>query len=308
MKGIYLAGKIAKNDWRHEVAPGLRDASGIQGMHIADEEPPNWSSYKVPVLDAWTLTGPYFSGCDHGCGHEGTHAVTGGCIMAATVGKRWNHGDVGTYRHWVHHQCEVAIAACDVFFAWLDDPTAYGTLVEIGIAKGRGKYVIVAVPHEWDMEPKKIANLDEMWFAEHTADRILSANSPMEALQALATKERRRSARTDSPIEKAFWAAHCDLDIYALRDMVTQHKVGKYRLDFAIPEHKIGIELDGYAYHNDHATFIKDRARQRALELEGWRIIRFAGKEVTDNAGACVRQAANAVFTLMGWSAPRSVL
>ncbi|MEV7849569.1 DUF559 domain-containing protein [Streptomyces sp. NPDC088183] len=79
--------------------------------------------------------------------------------------------------------------------------------------------------------------------------------------------------------------------------MKAQHSAlgGRYRIDFALPNDKIGIELDGYIWHSDRKAFTQDRARQRCLELGGWRIIRFSGAEVNADASACVRQAAELV-------------
>jgi very-short-patch-repair endonuclease len=68
--------------------------------------------------------------------------------------------------------------------------------------------------------------------------------------------------------------------------------VPPYRLDFAIPDKRFGIEVDGLAYHNGQESFIKDRKRQRQLEHDGWRIIRFAAKEVMEDAHGCIVEAA----------------
>ncbi|MFC9268970.1 endonuclease domain-containing protein [Streptomyces zhihengii] len=97
-----------------------------------------------------------------------------------------------------------------------------------------------------------------------------------------------------SAIERAFWQAYQEAAPPELSGLKTQHPVfdGRYRLDFALPGRKVGIELDGYAWHSSPEAFTRDRARQRELELAGWRIIRFSGSEVTTDAAGCVRQAA----------------
>ncbi|WP_078965870.1 endonuclease domain-containing protein [Streptomyces aureocirculatus] len=81
---------------------------------------------------------------------------------------------------------------------------------------------------------------------------------------------------------------------WGIRCLEAQHPVfgGRYRIDFALPKQKIGIELDGYAWHSSPEAFTRDRARQRELELDGWRIVRFSGSEITKDAADCVRQAA----------------
>ena len=96
----------------------------------------------------------------------------------------------------------------------------------------------------------------------------------------------------DSPVEEVYWEAYRKSLPSALSGLVAQHKFGRYRLDFAIPKKKIGIELDGFEYHSSQEAIIKDRQRQRELEQQGWRIVRFAAKEVFDDPKGCVKQAA----------------
>src|SRR5688500_7649900 len=58
-----------------------------------------------------------------------------------------------------------------------------------------------------------------------------------------------------------------------------QHKVGKYKLDFALFAKngaKLDIESDGYIYHNNPKAKAKDRARDVFLKKEGWRVVRLA--------------------------------
>jgi very-short-patch-repair endonuclease len=98
-----------------------------------------------------------------------------------------------------------------------------------------------------------------------------------------------------SPIEDEFWDAYNEMKPVELRGMVPQHCVGKYRLDFAIPHLKVGIELDGHATHSSALEIASDRRRQRDLERSGWHIIRFGGSEVFANAEECVREAAELV-------------
>lgn len=107
-----------------------------------------------------------------------------------------------------------------------------------------------------------------------------------------------RMARTTlliSPIEDAFWRAHGKLRLRPLAGLVRQYKVGSYRLDFALPSRKVGIELDGYRTHSSTKAIADDRKRQRWLEANGWYIIRFGGLEVFQDADGCVREAAELV-------------
>jgi very-short-patch-repair endonuclease len=302
-RAIYLAGKISKSDWRHAAVLGLRTA--LHDHDVQDLLP--WTErHYYRVFDAFRYTGPFFASCDHGCGHIGSqHGITEAC----------GYGRSEKIAQYILRQCFDAIERCDIFFAWLnpDDRsafTAHGTLIEIGYAVARNKEIILATPeqpfnddafyHGEEEEPID-PSIQDLWFAFQAADRIMLTADPVAALAQLAAEEMEENAPTESPIEDAFWQAHRRLRLAELTGLVTQHQVldGKYRLDFALPDHKIGIELDGYEYHGtSRGKFVADQQRQRALEAEGWRLIRFAGAEVHVDAESCVRQAAQHVKAL----------
>lgn len=108
-----------------------------------------------------------------------------------------------------------------------------------------------------------------------------------------------------SKAEQAFWDA-CILDpqggLHGLTSgwgVVVDGRT--YRIDFALPDCFIGIEIDGLAYHNGQTSFMHDRRRQRELEMQGWRIIRFAALEVLTNPAGCVREA-SALVARFTWS------
>ena len=293
MTSIYLAGKIGPNDWRHELLGwGLRGAWEYD--YDAEQMTPQWPAITNGILDTFDYAGPYFVSDDHGCGHgSSTHGC--GSDGALTCSPDQNLPK----RPQVRDLCLAAIQAADIFFAWLDDPTAYGTLVEIGYAKALGKKIVVAAPET----PETFEDLaghgyqlpdvptNDLWFAFSCATHALTAKTPREALQLIADS---LYPALESPIEEAFWRAYIEARPHELNGIKPQHEVfdGRYRLDFALPDKKIGIELDGYAWHSDRETFTKDRARQRELELDGWRLIRFSGSEINADPDDCVRQAA----------------
>ena len=111
------------------------------------------------------------------------------------------------------------------------------------------------------------------------------------AVPAPAPRRAQRTVLLVSPIEDSFWRAHQRLKLRPLAGLVRQYKVGPYRLDFALPHLKIGIELDGHLTHSSTAAIAADRKRQRWLESQGWYIIRFGGQEVFKDAVECVREA-----------------
>jgi very-short-patch-repair endonuclease len=59
--------------------------------------------------------------------------------------------------------------------------------------------------------------------------------------------------------------------------------VGRYSVDFAFPEQRVAIEIDGFAFHSDHSAFQNDRVRQNWLALQGWQILRFTWLDITQH-------------------------
>ncbi len=74
-----------------------------------------------------------------------------------------------------------------------------------------------------------------------------------------------------TPIEFELW---CELRCSQFQAR-PQFPVGRYFLDFAIPEFKIGLEADGKDWHDKDA----DKLRDEDLWTQGWRIFRLAGHE-----------------------------
>ncbi len=56
------------------------------------------------------------------------------------------------------------------------------------------------------------------------------------------------------------------------------------RVDFAYPEIRLAIELDGYTFHDGRNAFDRDRVRQNALIDAGWTILRFTSTDLADEA------------------------
>ncbi|MET1004977.1 MAG: DUF559 domain-containing protein [Propionibacteriaceae bacterium] len=48
-----------------------------------------------------------------------------------------------------------------------------------------------------------------------------------------------------------------------------------YYLDFAFPEARLAVEIDGRSFHSSPEAFERDRWRQNDIVLAGWRVLRF---------------------------------
>ena len=60
-----------------------------------------------------------------------------------------------------------------------------------------------------------------------------------------------------------------------------QYPIPPYIADFACVERKLILEIDG-GYHD--MVYEQDQTRQRALENQGWTVLRFGNEDVLENA------------------------
>ena len=58
-----------------------------------------------------------------------------------------------------------------------------------------------------------------------------------------------------------------------------QYQIGPYQLDFAFPDIKIDLEIDGDQHHLDKRVVESDKRRNLYLEELGWKIIRVKWSE-----------------------------
>jgi hypothetical protein len=172
---VYLAGKITKNGWRNDIVASSALGQSEWAMEaMSNELGQKWETAMDALGEGVHLAGPFFVGCDHGCGHgPQAHGITGGCIVT-------DAGQKETVR-----LCTQALEESDVVFAWLDALDAYGTLVELGYAKALGKRIIIAHPPQTAIRSDELSgDLEErndMWFAYSLADVEIAAPSAREA-------------------------------------------------------------------------------------------------------------------------------
>jgi very-short-patch-repair endonuclease len=102
----------------------------------------------------------------------------------------------------------------------------------------------------------------------------------------------RLAKRCESPVEAAFWSA-AYFELSKLGRLTPQIKVGSYRLDFGLEARalKLAIEIDGHDFHSTKEQKAADYQRDRYLQSQGWRVIRFSGSEVYQDASKCALEA-----------------
>jgi len=325
---IYLAGKITRHGWRDAIVnqcdmednASFEDwrfqqadcGSGITWIEWAStDEISSLGSWRLRVSEYYDITGPFFVGEHYGPTHDqSTHASEVGYERPATA------------RQQVRRLCLDAIRRSDVVFAWLDDPTAYGTIAEIGYAHALGKRIVLAVPpcptpdvyERADGGHGSLITCDCMihgdtwfvagmvnnrWDIHHAVDATTAWDQFIETDITFQKADRKKLElrQGQNEVELMFWDAHENYrGAQWIHDLEPQHEIiaggKKYRLDFYSPSRQCAIEVDGLAYHNGQKSFIADRERQRTLEMTGVRVLRFAAKEVMEDAYSCYKQAA----------------
>lgn len=65
--------------------------------------------------------------------------------------------------------------------------------------------------------------------------------------------------------------------------------------DVAFRRQRIALEVDGYEYHSDRASFEWDRRRQNLLVLAGWQVLRFTWVMVSDDPGRVIAEVRSAL-------------
>ena len=102
------------------------------------------------------------------------------------------------------------------------------------------------------------------------------------------------AARPDSVLETRFLQV---LERAALRKHAVLHHVieiglppRRIELDFAFPETKVAVELDGWTYHRTRSSFRSDRNRDVHLNGLGWVVLRFTYTDVERRPSGVVDQ------------------
>jgi very-short-patch-repair endonuclease len=60
-------------------------------------------------------------------------------------------------------------------------------------------------------------------------------------------------------------------------------------VDFAWPEAKLAVEVDGYRWHSGRQQWQNDMQRQNALAEVGWLVLRFSWYDVTNRPDYVIR-------------------
>lgn len=158
---VYLAGKISPDDWRRSIIDIYRKEGYMGGDLTTMERKFFFTHYGQSISKDLMITGPFFIACDHSCFHgNGTHGV--GVNKATCDGEGFGGG---LQEKDVVDICLTQISNSDIVFAYIDDVTCYGTLIELGYARKKNKKIFII------FKSPKIS--DELWFAKNLSDQYI---------------------------------------------------------------------------------------------------------------------------------------
>lgn len=65
----------------------------------------------------------------------------------------------------------------------------------------------------------------------------------------------------------------------------------KLEIDIAIPELRLGVEVDGWQYHGKYLkSFLRDRDKDYLLSLKGWLVVRIQAGLINSDAGEALER------------------
>lgn len=144
---------------------------------------------------------------------------------------------------------------------------------------------LVEVVRQRDVE-RAVARAETLGLFDLLAIRELLARSPgRRGASRLERAIGEEPVFTRSELEELFLAICRRARIPLPR---VNHWVDGYEADFAWPERRVIVEVDGRATHDTTRAFESDRLRDRRLVLAGWRVIRFTWRQLNDDPDEAV--------------------
>jgi len=127
---------------------------------------------------------------------------------------------------------------------------------------------------------RRIVSLPQLRWALATFGRPHHRGTSV--LRSLLAERGARYAPPESEMEAMFYALLEGSDLpRGVRQFWVWDGETWRRFDYAFPEDRLGLEFDGLATHGTREAFQDDRARDRRLQIRGWRVLRFTWEDGT---------------------------
>ncbi|OPY87468.1 MAG: Nucleoside 2-deoxyribosyltransferase [Smithella sp. PtaU1.Bin162] len=180
---VYMAGKIAPNDWRYDIFKNLYDHN-CNKLELNEQL----------LLGNFEYFGPFFIDCSHMgcCFGDNSHGRGLGLNHYHPHITLCDGETIPEKRETVVEKCLSWLNSSDIVFCWLNKNNAYGTLVEIGYAHSKNKPIFIAMPIGFNV-------YQDMWFALTLADMTIMARNHLQAwtiFQSVADRLLERNPKT----------------------------------------------------------------------------------------------------------------
>jgi hypothetical protein len=132
-------------------------------------------------------------------------------------------------------------------------------------------------------------------FDSRTVERLIRrshGHHGLRALQGALREYRGPPPPTRSELERRFLTVCGDAGLPPPQVNIF---VAGWEVDVAWPARRLVVELDGYAFHRSRSSFEKDRERDTALQLAGYRVLRITHRRLDQKPAHVV----NAVRSLL---------
>lgn len=106
--------------------------------------------------------------------------------------------------------------------------------------------------------------------------------------KSITTVRKKRQAASKPPVRDVFTViCKTDLKVECVKEFKF-HPVRKWRFDYAIPEHKIALEVEGGVWsggrHTSPKGFLGDIEKYNTATLMGWRVFRTTPEDLYKTA------------------------
>ncbi len=139
----------------------------------------------------------------------------------------------------------------------------------------------------------RVARLTVLWRANAVAKR---GRKGARLLRALLAERQGLGATSASALETRMRRLTINSGLTPLVSQHRVHDLGKHvaRPDFAYPDLKIAVEVDGYKFHAGRRSWAHDKRKRAELVARGWIVIEVSWEDVTgdpDGVARLIRQA-----------------
>ena len=191
----------------------------------------------------------------------------------------------------VKSRCVEQIKSSEWLFAYLDDTTdCYESIAEIAFASA------LNIPCLVTMAVNSESDTYNAYSLVGNFPRVLIVEGRQPEHAAFFYGLNLGVFVCESEIEKELWWAITKLSPRSLDYKIPcnwpipQFAISRYRLDFAWPNQKLAVEVDGHDYHKTKEQRSYDAQRDRDLLRLGWTTVRFTGSDVFRNADGVAKE------------------